>query len=212
MVQKAYWAQLNPLPKLTHQKSFISSGMISKIMFLPPSASSGRRKTSLMWPSPVRTISRWRLTSSSWQLQVHSSKISWREIRIPHPLIYMRGLKLEDLLAIINILYFGEANAFQENLDTFLVLAEEQRPKGLTGSGNSGKGKEPPKNKENFETAPIKRENAKQNPVPSISDPNKQKHCHCHREKFNWCKISRSWWLDQINDDHDWCNNCHWPG
>ena len=67
----------------------------------------------------------------------------------------MRGLKLEDLLAIINILYFGEANAFQENLDTFLVLAEEQRPKGLTGSGNSGKGKEPPKNKENFETAPI---------------------------------------------------------
>ena len=103
----------------------------------------------------------------------------------PHPLIYTRGLKLEDLLAIINILYFGEANAFQENLDTFLVLAEEQRPKGLTGSGNSGKGKEPPKNKENFETAPIKRENAKQNPVPSISDPNKQKHCHCHRETFN---------------------------
>ena len=28
----------------------------------------------------------------------------------PNPLIYMRGLKSEDLLAIIDFLYFGEAN------------------------------------------------------------------------------------------------------
>ena len=50
-----------------------------------------------------------------------------------HPLIYMRGLKSEDLSAIIDFLYFGEANVFQENLDSFLAIAEELQLKGLMG-------------------------------------------------------------------------------
>ena len=37
--------------------------------------------------------------------------------RHPHPLLYMRGLRLEDLLAIVDFLYLGEANVCQENLD-----------------------------------------------------------------------------------------------
>ena len=53
----------------------------------------------------------------------------------PHPLIYMRGLRSEDLVAIMDFLYFGEANVLQENLDTFLALAEELRLKGLSGGG-----------------------------------------------------------------------------
>ena len=32
----------------------------------------------------------------------------------PHPLIYMRGIKAEDLVAIIDFLYFDEANVNQE--------------------------------------------------------------------------------------------------
>ena len=52
----------------------------------------------------------------------------------PHPLIYMRGIKAEELVAIIDFLYFGEANVNQESLDAFLALAEELRLKGLTGS------------------------------------------------------------------------------
>ena len=51
----------------------------------------------------------------------------------PHPLIYMRGLKSEDLSAIIDFLYFGEANVFQENLDSFLTIADELKLKGLMG-------------------------------------------------------------------------------
>ena len=51
----------------------------------------------------------------------------------PHPLIYMRGLKSEDLMAIVDFIYIGEANIFQENLDTFLALAEELKLKGLMG-------------------------------------------------------------------------------
>ena len=51
----------------------------------------------------------------------------------PHPLIYMRGVKYENLLAIVDFLYCGEANIFQENLDSFLAIAEELKLKGLMG-------------------------------------------------------------------------------
>ena len=52
----------------------------------------------------------------------------------PHPLIYMKGLKVCDLVAILDFIYLGEANIFQEDLDGFLALAEELQLKGLTSS------------------------------------------------------------------------------
>ena len=58
-----------------------------------------------------------------------------KKTKHPQPLIYMRGLKSEDLVAIMDFLYCGEANVLQENLDPFLALAEELRLKGLTGGG-----------------------------------------------------------------------------
>ena len=51
----------------------------------------------------------------------------------PHPLIYMKGIKHELLLAVVDFLYLGEANVFQESLDSFLEIAEELRLKGLMG-------------------------------------------------------------------------------
>ena len=51
----------------------------------------------------------------------------------PHPLIYMKGTKFDDLLTILDFLYRGEANVFQENLDSFLSVAEELQLKGLLG-------------------------------------------------------------------------------
>ena len=51
----------------------------------------------------------------------------------PQPsMIYMLGLKSEDLIAMIDFIYFGEAKVFQENLDSFLAFAEEPQLKGLT--------------------------------------------------------------------------------
>merc|ERR1712204_152397 len=49
-----------------------------------------------------------------------------------HPLIYMRGMKAEDLVGIVDFLYHGEVNILQDNLDNFLTLAEEIQLKGLT--------------------------------------------------------------------------------
>merc|ERR1711934_1255837 len=49
-----------------------------------------------------------------------------------HPLIYLKGFQSKDLLAILDFLYFGEANVCQKNLDSFLAIAEELKLKGLT--------------------------------------------------------------------------------
>ena len=53
-----------------------------------------------------------------------------------HPLIYMRGIKSDDLLAIVDFLYCGETNVYQENLDSFLAIAEELQLKGLMGKSD----------------------------------------------------------------------------
>ena len=49
-------------------------------------------------------------------------------------MIYMRGLKVKDLEAILDFIYHGEANIYQEDLDGFLALAEELKLRGLAGS------------------------------------------------------------------------------
>ena len=51
-----------------------------------------------------------------------------------HEVIYMRRLKGEDLIAMVDFLYYGEANVERESLDSFLGLAHELRLKGLTES------------------------------------------------------------------------------
>ena len=60
-----------------------------------------------------------------------------------HPLVFMRGIKSVDLVAIVDFLYHGEANIYQENLDAFLVIAEELNLKGLTGGKNTSEIEDP---------------------------------------------------------------------
>ena len=76
------------------------------------------------------------------QLEVHkvilaASSPFYRNIfkrnKHAHPLIFMRNVKFVDLEAIIDFLYCGETNIFQENLDSFLALAEDLQLKGLMG-------------------------------------------------------------------------------
>merc|ERR1712126_533127 len=50
-----------------------------------------------------------------------------------HPLIYMRGVKSEDLSALINFLYSGEVCVKQENVEAFLLFADELQVQGLAG-------------------------------------------------------------------------------
>ena len=52
----------------------------------------------------------------------------------PHPLIYLRGFRTKDLLSILDFLYFGEANVYQEDLDSFLAIAEVIQLTGQTST------------------------------------------------------------------------------
>ena len=48
-----------------------------------------------------------------------------------HPLIYMKGVKSDDLKAIMDFLYEGAANVAEQNLENFLAQAEELKIEGL---------------------------------------------------------------------------------
>ena len=72
----------------------------------------------------------------------------------------MRGVKSEILSAILDFLYFGEAKVLQENLDSFLGLAEELTLTGLTGTDNSDNCTEmAAKIEPNLKKASLKKEN-----------------------------------------------------
>ena len=51
-----------------------------------------------------------------------------------HPIIYMKGFKAAVLVAVVDFIYHGEVNIYQDDLDGFLALAEELQLKGLAGS------------------------------------------------------------------------------
>lgn len=53
-----------------------------------------------------------------------------------HPLLYLKGVQYQELLAIINFMYHGEVNVAQEELNSFLAVAEELKVKGLTQNGS----------------------------------------------------------------------------
>ena len=55
-----------------------------------------------------------------------------QKIKHPHPLIYLKGFQSKDFVSILDFLYSGEANVYQEDLDSFLAIAEEIQLKGLT--------------------------------------------------------------------------------
>ena len=61
-----------------------------------------------------------------------------RKNKHSHPMIYMRGIKFKNLAAIIDFIYHGQANIYQEDLNDFLELAEELHLKGLTGKDLTG--------------------------------------------------------------------------
>jgi len=75
------------------------------------------------------------------QIQAHKVILSacspfFRNIlrRNPHqnPLLYLKGVKYTDLQSVLNFMYHGEVNVAQEELNSFLAVAEDLRVKGLT--------------------------------------------------------------------------------
>ena len=63
-----------------------------------------------------------------------------------HPLLYLKGIKYKELLSVINFMYHGEVSVAQEDLNAFLLIAEDLRIKGLTQDEKNKKEKRTPHN------------------------------------------------------------------
>merc|ERR1712142_285589 len=86
-----------------------------------------------------------------------------------HPLLYLKGIRHTDLMSVLSFMYHGEVNVAQEELNSFLAVAEELKIKGLTQSNSKEpdirKEKPPPPLSKPRATAP------KDNPTPPTSKP-----------------------------------------
>jgi len=93
-----------------------------------------------------------------------------------HPLLYLKGVKYTDLQAVLNFMYQGEVNVAQEELNSFLAVAEDLKVKGLTQNNEKPqKQKEPPSYKSSKETQPTKtfqrRPDREPQPTPKYNRP-----------------------------------------
>ena len=75
-----------------------------------------------------------------------------------HPLLYLKGVKYTDLQSVLNFMYHGEVNVAQEELNSFLAVAEDLRVKGLTqnqgGAGSASRRPKSPVSKPNITRPP----------------------------------------------------------
>eukprot|EP00092_Neocalanus_flemingeri_P013560 GFUD01014623.1.p1 GENE.GFUD01014623.1~~GFUD01014623.1.p1 ORF type:complete len:363 (-),score=97.22 GFUD01014623.1:116-1204(-) len=87
------------------------------------------------------------LSCGSRQIQAHKLILSacspffrsiLRQNPHQHPLLYLKGVKFTDLQSVLNFMYHGEVNVAQEELNSFLAVAEDLRVKGLTQNQGGG--------------------------------------------------------------------------
>jgi len=78
-----------------------------------------------------------------------------------HPLLYLKGVKFSDFQAVLNFMYHGEVNVAQDELNSFLAVAEDLRVKGLTQTQN---GASHPNSSSKPASLPLSR-------VPKVSAP-----------------------------------------
>jgi len=85
------------------------------------------------------------LSCGDEQLQAHKVILSacspffrniLRRNKHEHPLLYLKGMRYADLVSVLNFMYQGEVNVAQEDLNSFLAVAEDLKVKGLTQSSS----------------------------------------------------------------------------
>ena len=110
-----------------------------------------------------------------------------------HPLLYLKGVKYIDLVAVLNFMYHGEVNVAQEELNSFLAVAEELKVKGLTQNGSekaSGRTDTMPSSKPRPREPP-----ERVDPIPKRSRPSPQYSTPSHQP------LSKPSYQQQDDDD-----------
>ena len=86
------------------------------------------------------------LSCGSRQIQAHKLILSacspffrtiLRQNTHQHPLLYLKGVEFSDLQAVLSFMYHGEVNVAQEELNSFLAVAEDLQVKGLTQNNST---------------------------------------------------------------------------
>ena len=85
-----------------------------------------------------------------------------RKFKHPQPLLFLKGVKFSEIVSILNFMYEGEVTVVQDDLNSFLSVAEELKVKGLTkqeslGLGGPLKSKTPEKKDKTEMFPPLKR-------------------------------------------------------
>jgi len=90
-----------------------------------------------------------------------------------HPLLYLKGVKYKELLSVLNFMYMGEVNVAQEELNSFLAVAEDLRVKGLTQNNSSSESSaaNKPKQEQPKTIIPRPRDPPERDPVPPPKRP-----------------------------------------
>jgi len=83
-----------------------------------------------------------------------------------HPLLYLKGVKYKELLSVLNFMYMGEVNVAQEELNSFLAVAEDLRVKGLTQNNASDSSSSKTKQDQPKNILPRPRETPDREPAP----------------------------------------------
>ena len=102
------------------------------------------------------------LACENEQLQAHKLILSacspffrtiLRRNKHEHPLLYLKGVNYANLVSVLNFMYHGEVNVAQEELNSFLAIAEDLQVKGLTQTNSSSE-----KSESKHDTPPKKTE------------------------------------------------------
>jgi len=92
-----------------------------------------------------------------------------------HPLLYLKGVKFTDLQSVLNFMYHGEVNVAQEELNSFLAVAEDLKVKGLTQNlsqtGSTGSQNNPPPTKQPQQVKSTPRPLPARENVPNMNQP-----------------------------------------
>jgi len=95
----------------------------------------------------------------------HFRNIIRRLSSVQNPAIYLRGVRHEDIKNILEFMYLGMVNVAQEDLDSFLSVAQDLCIKGLTQDGqqtsNSSSSVPPPSSSPGMKSTPPPAKRAK---------------------------------------------------
>ena len=106
-----------------------------------------------------------------------------------HPLIYLKGIRAGALESVLDFLYRGEVNIYQEDLNDFLAAAEELELKGLTGQQSVQEGNMKETNFKDETTKLKVKPNPRDIPIPKaepeLSNTYSVQHFGEEQEDFN---------------------------